>query len=62
MDGEEIHLPSLQWPLKESRVPKPLAWISLHKSTLLLVITGDMIHDQEYQVCCATAPVALTDA
>ncbi|KAI3332233.1 hypothetical protein HD806DRAFT_186541 [Xylariaceae sp. AK1471] len=35
----------LAWPLKESKARKLLAEISHHKSTLLLAITGDVIHD-----------------
>ncbi|OIW32698.1 hypothetical protein CONLIGDRAFT_642393 [Coniochaeta ligniaria NRRL 30616] len=40
-----ITFAELAWPLKESKARKLLAEISLHKSTLLLAITGDMIHD-----------------
>ncbi|KAI8629156.1 hypothetical protein F5Y19DRAFT_91780 [Xylariaceae sp. FL1651] len=38
-------LTELAWPLKESKARKLLAEISQHKSTLLLAITGDVIHD-----------------
>lgn len=35
----------LSWALKEGQVRKLLAEISLHKSTLLLALTGDMMRD-----------------
>ncbi|KAH8913014.1 hypothetical protein BR93DRAFT_906681 [Coniochaeta sp. PMI_546] len=40
-----ITFAELAWPLKESKARKLLAEISLHKSTLLLAINGDMVHD-----------------
>lgn len=36
-----FNLVSLSWALKESQVRKLLAEITLHKSTLLLALTGD---------------------
>ncbi|KAK4222372.1 hypothetical protein QBC38DRAFT_490069 [Podospora fimiseda] len=35
----------LTWALKEGQIKKLLAQISLHKSTLLLALTGDMVRD-----------------
>ncbi|KAB5576232.1 hypothetical protein GE09DRAFT_1185021 [Coniochaeta sp. 2T2.1] len=40
-----ITFAELAWPLKESKARKLLAEVSLHKSTLLLAITGDIGHD-----------------
>lgn len=40
-----ITLAELAWPFKESKARKLLAEMSLHKSTLLLAITGDMVHN-----------------
>jgi len=38
-----INMMELAWPLKESKARKLLAEISLHKSTLLLAISGDIM-------------------
>ncbi|KAK0647123.1 hypothetical protein B0T16DRAFT_458984 [Cercophora newfieldiana] len=40
-----ITLAELAWPLKQSKARKLLAEISQHKATLLLAISGDIIHE-----------------
>ncbi|KAH7165318.1 vegetative incompatibility protein het-e-1 [Dactylonectria macrodidyma] len=41
----KITLVELAWPLKESKARRLMAEISQHKATLLLAMTGDMMHD-----------------
>jgi hypothetical protein len=58
-----ITFAELAWPLKESKARKLLAEISLHKSTLLLAITGDMIHDiKDIRSGILRLEYAMTDA
>ncbi|KAK4214916.1 hypothetical protein QBC37DRAFT_420170 [Rhypophila decipiens] len=40
-----FNLSDLSWALKDSQVRKLLAEITLHKSTLLLALTGDLMHE-----------------
>ncbi|KAI9157949.1 Vegetative incompatibility protein [Paramyrothecium foliicola] len=39
-----LHISQLAWPLKQSKARKLLAEISHHKATLLLAISGDVVH------------------
>ena len=43
--GTSLRMADFGWALKEGQVRKLLAEISLHKSTLLLALTGDMMRD-----------------